>query len=107
MKEVILSLTKDELVGFIKDGKYTSPSLKTEGFIHCCFLEQLDYVANKFFTENQIFLVFSNESKLRAHLKTDNGFPHLYREFKSSDIVDIKAVNKVLESYEIASILKH
>lgn len=107
MKKIILSLSKAELINFVNDGGYRSSSFKDEGFIHCCYLEQLDYVANKFFTEDQIFLIISSEAKLKSHLKIENGFPHLYREFKSSDIVDIQALNKVKGSYDLASILKH
>lgn len=88
---VICSFPKKELLKFMKNGFYRPSSLKDGDFIHCCKPSQLTYVANKFFIEDEQVLLISSRSVLGDKLiyEGERQFPHLYRELKVEDLLDI------------------
>ena len=88
-RTVICSLEKKELISFVKSGTYRPSSLDQEGFVHCCSPSQLEYVANKYFNKDEYVLLISNDNILGRDLVYENNFPHLYREFKTSDLLDL------------------
>jgi uncharacterized protein (DUF952 family) len=87
-------------------GEYRSPSLETEGFIHCSTEKQIVRVANSFYTgQHGLVLLVIDPSQLQAELRweppahpgpqadlppTDDLFPHIYGP------INIEAVSKVL-----------
>ena len=91
---VICSLEKKELISFIISGSYRPSSLELEGFVHCCTPEQLQYVASRFFVKDEYVLLISNKNKLDKQLVYESGFPHLYREFKAQDLIDLIFIKK-------------
>lgn len=90
-ESVICSFPKSELLKFIRNGVYRPKSLEGEGFIHCCKPSQITYVANKFFIEDEQILLISSSSVLGNKLiyEGEREFPHLYRELKVEDLLDI------------------
>lgn len=92
-------------------GKYSAPSLESEGFIHCSTSDQVEGVANDFFRgEADLLLLCIDENKLHAELRreapahpkpldvsrvnTDRLFPHLY------GVLNLDAVVAVYELSE-------
>ncbi len=74
--------------------QYFGDILKTQGFIHCCFPEQVDDVLKIWFPEREdlVFLEIDSE-KLSSHLEFENldggeeKFPHVYGPIDHDAIV--------------------
>ncbi|HEX2935273.1 MAG TPA: DUF952 domain-containing protein [Bacteroidales bacterium] len=89
----------------LSSGKYTAPSLQTEGFIHCSTVKQAVDTANIFFKgQKGLVLLCINEDKLTSECKYEaptgsgkhdpsvgNLFPHVYGP------INISAVIKVID----------
>lgn len=87
------------------EGEYTTPSLDSDGFIHCSTLKQTVDTANIFFKGQQgLVLLCINEKKLKPACKFEdpcgggkhdpsvgNLFPHIY------GAINILAVAKVVD----------
>lgn len=88
-------------------GDYSTPSLESEGFIHCSTKEQVIPVANAFYkNEDTIILLCIDETKLKSGLKWESPahpqghtppenteeelFPHVY------GIINLDAVLKMV-----------
>lgn len=93
---VICSFPKSELKSFIQNQVYRPTSLNKEGFVHCCTKEQFSYVAEKFFIENEQVLLISDAQTLGEDLiyEGERKFPHLYREFRAKDLLEIFIVKR-------------
>lgn len=80
-------------------GEYTAESLTSEGFIHLSSYGQILQVANSFYksVEKPVLLALDNMA-LDSSLKWEgvNGleFPHLYRPIKTSEVIEVLALNK-------------
>lgn len=69
----------------MKTGSYLPEAFEEEGFIHCCFLQQIEGVLERYFRDatNLVLLRFPAEA-LGAHLQFEASaasgevFPHLY-----------------------------
>ncbi len=67
-------------------------SLDSEGFIHCCFAEQIDFIIATYFKqEKEVFIIGIQVSKLDYEVKVEpssNGqsFPHVYGPINRSAI---------------------
>ncbi len=69
-----------------KSGTYSASSLASEGYIHCCKLEQTRWVANAFYANQHglVILVIDLDrlkSEVRWETSTDKAdelFPHIY-----------------------------
>ena len=67
-------------------GIYRTPSLETEGFIHCSRPDQVLKVANSFYKKiPDLVLLWINSQKVKAQIKHELGaegtsekFPHIY-----------------------------
>jgi uncharacterized protein (DUF952 family) len=84
-------------------GKYTAPSLETEGFIHCSTLNQVADTANIFFKgQNGLALLCIDEIKLQSKCKYEdptgggnsdpnvgNLFPHIYGPINLSPVIKV------------------
>lgn len=90
MTTILHITTHNAWVEAQRNGAYTAPSLRTEGFIHCSTPMQTPATANAFFRGiDGLVLLVIHESKLKSELKyeapADNGeadpgdrFPHVY-----------------------------
>jgi len=84
-------------------GNYTSPSLKSEGFIHCSTLKQTVDTANIFFKgQTGLVLLCIDENKLKSECKYEDPsvggqhdpnvgklFPHIYGPINISAVIKI------------------
>jgi uncharacterized protein (DUF952 family) len=87
------------------EGEYSSPSIKSDGFIHCSMLNQITDTANIFFKgQNGLVLLCIEEKKLKSVYKfespagggsvnpdsrADNLFPHIYGTINKSAIIKV------------------
>ena len=85
------------------EGEYTSPSHKSEGFIHCSTLKQTIDTANIFFNGKKgLALLCIDETKLKSECKyedpTGGGqhdpsvgklFPHIYGPINISAVIKV------------------
>ena len=105
---MILHLTsRDAWLAGQKSGEYRTPSLQTEGFIHCSTEKQIVGVADTFYSGlHGLVLLVIDPAKLKPELRweppahpnpqadlppTDELFPHIY------GALNIDAVSKVVE----------
>jgi uncharacterized protein (DUF952 family) len=89
----------------LNEGEYISPSLISDGFIHCSTIKQTTDTANIFFKgQKGLILLYINESKLEPECKYEDAcggalhnpevgklFPHIYGP------INLSAVEKVLD----------
>lgn len=82
---------------FLKQSEYQAASLKSEGFIHCCNEDQINYVRTTYFAqENKIIVLKIDSSKLTSTLKVEPvqvgdkemHFPHIYGSINTDAIVE-------------------
>ena len=66
-------------------GIYNADSLESEGYIHCCMPDQLDFVIKEWFPGNTGLIILEiNTDCLKSDLKFENltggktQFPHVY-----------------------------
>lgn len=103
---MILHITsKNEWAEAQSRGEYVSPSLNTEGFIHCSTEKQVLHVANAFYRgRNDLVLLKLDEAKLKPELKWEapaglpapgisesDSFPHVFGP------INLTAVASVLD----------
>jgi uncharacterized protein (DUF952 family) len=75
-------------------------SLETEGFIHCCYEEQIDFIIQQYFKhEPEVFIIGIKQSQLDYEVKVEastNGqsFPHIYGPINRSAIDNWEIRNK-------------
>jgi uncharacterized protein (DUF952 family)/isopentenyldiphosphate isomerase len=74
---------------------YTSESLSSDGFIHCCTSEQLEWVFNRFYKkEKEVVVITLNPEKLTSRvIYEDFGnfkswFPHIYGPINKEAVVN-------------------
>ena len=73
---------------------YEAASLKTEGFIHCSYSEQLETVLKRYYKNEKQVLILSVDanlltSKLIAEPSTNGEiYPHIYGRINRTAIVD-------------------
>ena len=104
---MILHLTsRNEWLAAQQTGEYRSPSLESEGFIHCSTEKQIVPVANSFYAgQHGLVLLVIEPSRLKPELRweppahpnlqadlppSDELFPHIYGP------INIDAVTEVL-----------
>ena len=85
------------------EGEYTTPSLKSEGFIHCSTLKQTIDTANIFFKgQKGLVLLCIDENKLKYECKYEDPagggkhdpnvgklFPHIYGPINLAAVVKV------------------
>ncbi|MEP0869217.1 DUF952 domain-containing protein [Trichocoleus desertorum AS-A10] len=65
-------------------GIYQGDTLASEGFIHCSTLQQVEGVANRYFTgQTDLLLLCINSDQVQAEIKYealvgDEAYPHIY-----------------------------
>ena len=97
LKLVLFHITSQDLVDdALALGFYHCPSLAEEGFIHCCQLEQLSGVIDRYYADDpDLCLLVIERDLLSAPVKFENTvggdelFPHVYGP------INITAVSKI------------
>lgn len=94
---VIYHIVTPEIWEKFKDEyEYEAESLKTEGFIHCSYRNQLDAVLERYYkTAGKVLILEINPhlltSKLVAEPSTNREiYPHIYGKINKSAIVNVK-----------------
>ena len=106
---MILHLTsRDAWLAAQESGKYSTPSLQADGFIHCSTEKQIVRVADTFYTgQHGLVLLVVDPSRLKPELRweppahpnpqaddlppSDELFPHIY------GLLNVDAVTKVVD----------
>ena len=113
---MILYLTSRTDWEKLKDlDSFISPSLETDGFIHCSTAEQVVTVANSFFknTEDLLLVVIdpvklSSELIYEGEFKGYTGFPHVYGPINMDSVTDVLEFHsEVLEGYVLPAELRN
>jgi uncharacterized protein (DUF952 family) len=84
---------------FAASDHYFSPSLDTEGFIHCSYAEQVDGVIERYYgQENSVLILTIDCSLLSSRLVSEPStagelYPHIYGMVNKSAIVSIEVRN--------------
>ncbi len=95
--------TKDEWQTAQANGKYTAPSLQSEGFIHCSTDKQVPHVANAFYRgRNDLVLLKLDENRIKSQVKWEapagapadgisesDLFPHIYGVINLDAIISV------------------
>ena len=82
-------------------GSYSTASLETEGFIHCCTGDQLPGVIQRYYADaTKLVLLHINTELLCAELVYENtlggaeAFPHIYGEINATAVFDTMIIDK-------------
>lgn len=94
---VIFHITSDaEWKAAVEKGFYETPSLKDEGFIHCCLNEQMEGVLNRYFKGRQNLLRLEIETDLLISPfyyewspSVGDTFPHIYGMINMNAVKDV------------------
>jgi len=80
---------------------YDGDTLSSDGFIHCCFLEQIDNVLENWFKGKRDLVILEiNPEKLNSPVKYENieggqeMFPHIYGPINIDAVVNEKPIKK-------------
>lgn len=99
---------EDDLQTAERSGRYRAASLDTEGFIHCCYSQQLPGVLQRWFPERDGLVLLSiDTAQLDAELVMENTmggdelFPHVYGELPLHAIVARQALDTDSLPYEV------
>ena len=97
MKMPIYHIVLPEVWEKFKDENfYEADSLKTEGFIHCSFAEQLETVLHRYYKNVERVLVMEIETeKLTSKLVEEPStggeiYPHIYGKINAEAIIKIE-----------------
>jgi uncharacterized protein (DUF952 family) len=92
--------TRQEWEASLTMGKHTVPSLKEEGFIHCCSEEQVSEVVDRFYKDAlDIVILKINTEKLRSQLvyewssSMEDTYPHVYGPINTDSVEDVSEVS--------------
>ncbi|MBD2040056.1 DUF952 domain-containing protein [Microcoleus sp. FACHB-672] len=92
---VILHITKREQWEHAKPaGVYYSPTLETEGFIHCSTPQQIIQTANLFFKNQKGLVIFciqeeQVQSEIRYEAVESKHFPHIYGPLNLDAVIQV------------------
>ncbi|MGV0023781.1 DUF952 domain-containing protein [Phormidesmis priestleyi] len=93
---LILHIThQDQWQQAQQQGFYRCDSLETEGFIHCSKLQQVVWVANRFYqSQPALVLLCIDADRVQSEIKyerveNDLWFPHLYGVLNLDAIVEV------------------
>ena len=80
----------------IRLGTYTTPSLVSQGFIHCSYVHQLERVANHYYPgQIDLVILVIDPQKLTSSLMiekavdVDDNFPHIYGPLNLDAVIKI------------------
>lgn len=78
---------------------YESETLGEEGFIHCCAVDDVDEIRNRYFIgASEILMLLLNPDLIAASIKYEPGFggklfPHIYGPLNKSAIVAVEKLD--------------
>lgn len=92
---IVLIIPTNKVAALLQATSYSTPSLATEGFIHACTAEQVNYVVARFYAnEPELTLLFIDPELVKAEVKYESAsdeqygnFPHIFGELNTSAIV--------------------
>lgn len=101
MSRILYHITNQELVDdALAIGSYHCASLMNEGFVHCCHLEQLPGVVERYYSgEPELCLLIIDRDLLGAPVKFENTvggaelFPHVYGSVNITAVTEIKKLS--------------
>lgn len=82
----------------IAPGSYQAESLTTEGFIHCSNRDQVEWVANQFYSSQTNLLVLKiDAARLTSPLRDEDPgvgrrYPHVYGAIERDAIVEVHSM---------------
>jgi release factor glutamine methyltransferase len=81
-----------------KQGIFLSPSLQTEGFIHCSQPEQILSVANRFYKGiSELSLLWIDPQKIISEIHWDSvdgePYPHIYGSINLDAVISVRDIN--------------
>ncbi|WP_423410197.1 DUF952 domain-containing protein [Heyndrickxia sp. MSNUG] len=92
-------ISEDEWKRAQLQGAHTPSSLDDEGFIHCSTLEQVNWVANSFFTGlTDLMLLYIDAEKVKERViyedtaNTGMLFPHIYGPLNLDAVIRAVAI---------------
>lgn len=96
----IFHITKRvEWEGAEREGSYRTPTLASEGFIHCSRSDQVIRIANTLFRgQTGLVLLEIDTSRVEAEIRYENceggqeNFPHIYGALDSGSVVRVLAL---------------
>jgi uncharacterized protein (DUF952 family) len=77
-------------------GEIDTPSLLTEGFVHCSTEGQLPSTIDRHFAgHDELVLLRLHADRIAAHLRWEEGrpgedFPHVYRALRLEDVAEVR-----------------
>ena len=89
-------VTPDVWEKFEDENEYQAASLKSEGFIHCSYAEQLEGVLQRYYKDAKKVLILTLETeKLTSKLVEEPStggeiYPHIYGAINAEAIIEIK-----------------
>jgi len=85
----------DELEKFLGKSHYTVDSLKEEGFIHCCFEEQIPIIKQRYYADwHAVNILKIKVDSLTAVMKVEtikNGekYPHIFGKINMDAVAEV------------------
>ena len=93
-------VTPEVWENFKNENEYEAESLRTEGFIHCSFINQIEGVLQRYYKdENQILILTIEPEKLTSKLvnepsTNDEIYPHIYGKINRDAIVKVQNLDE-------------
>jgi uncharacterized protein (DUF952 family) len=91
--------TRQEWNAAKEKGYYTTPSLQTEGFIHCSEEQQVEGVLKRYFQgKRELLKLLIDTEKLASELKYELApsvneiFPHVYGPINLDAVIDVEVM---------------
>lgn len=82
-----------------REGSYRTPTLASEGFIHCSLVDQVIRTANRLFRgQTGLVLLEIDTSRVEAEIRYENceggqeAFPHIYGALDAGSVVRVLAL---------------
>ena len=98
---IIFTVTLQEWEAMAGQEFFSSPSLSMEGFVHCCYPEQVQWVLNKHYKQHEsVRLICIDEKLLSSELRVEDlkgqgeTFPHVYGPINTSAVTETLVVQR-------------
>ena len=79
----------------VRSGSYLPPGFKNEGFIHCCYLGQLQRVLRDYFNKSRsITLLVIDQTSVMTKIRYEQSpvsgryYPHIYSVLHTSAVIE-------------------
>lgn len=95
---IILIIPTHRVSVLLQTATYSTPSLTTEGFIHACTEQQVNYVVKRFYGhEPKLTLLLIDPERVYAKIKYESAsvseygdFPHIYGPLNTDAIIEVQ-----------------